>query len=86
MAGAAKCWFCSKRAMKKDKGVTKCRECQSIYWSNFDVSYKGQKGKGDKCWNCSRNTVHQIGIVGSVRVCRCSICSACYVSLPPAMR
>jgi hypothetical protein len=59
--------------------VQRCRNCRSMWWSQFDRPSMGRPRKGFACHTCDNNRVHPLGKVSDASVYRCSACGTTYV-------
>jgi hypothetical protein len=78
------CRSCGTRNSRKKNGVYQCgnRNCEAVTWDLFDQPTKTGRGRGQMCWNCSKQTLHDVAIIGEYKISRCGTCSTSLVGRP----
>ena len=69
-----KCPFCGELTLHGDASM-ECSNCGFIGWQLIAPVNPG-KGKGNKCVNCKKQTLHSLKSVADrgVEIMRCSVC------------
>lgn len=67
------CPSCSQKTYYNNGAVKQCTQCHATGWGWNHVVEPGQ-GKGQKCPNCTKQTLHSVAEVGALTVRRCSTC------------
>lgn len=79
MAMGASCPHCGSKTFHDNGSVSVCKTCSAVGWSwRKEVSHTG-KGRGNKCPNCEKQTLHKVGVLGAGQVIR--RCGTCDYSL-----
>ena len=58
---------------KESESFSKCSNCGFVGWRIIDPVKPG-KGKGNKCVNCRKSTLHYLTTLEGVDMFRCSVC------------
>lgn len=82
MAKGYGCPGCEQQKGKYENGHYQCSDCRTIWWTPFDRPSAGEKGKGEKCPHCRKQTVHAVADIADVKVYRCSICATSIIVHP----
>ena len=74
MPRGRKCPFCGELTLHDD-ALMECSNCGFIGWQVFSPVNPGP-GKGYKCVNCGKSTLHSLKSVAdkNVEILRCSVC------------
>ena len=77
MAKGKKCSFCSALTLHDDdsESFSECSNCGFVGWG-VGAPVEPGKGKGSRCINCKKQTLHSLTMVADtgVEMFRCSIC------------
>ena len=85
MPKGSKCSFCGELTFHVDnsESFSECSTCGFVGWRVGAPVYPG-KGKGFRCVNCGKHTLHFLAEVTDVEMFRCSICQYAGVRPTPA--
>jgi DNA-directed RNA polymerase subunit RPC12/RpoP len=80
MAKGYRCPNCGIQKGEHNGSHIYCPDCEAIFWDLNDSSFENGKGKGNKCHNCGKFTLHNINDIESdsdiIKIYRCSTCHA----------
>lgn len=78
MAGST-CPSCNQRTFYDNGSVKQCTQCNATGWG-WNKGIEPGQGRGQKCTNCAKMTLHAVANLGNYTIRRCSTCDYSLVS------
>lgn len=76
-----KCPICEERTYHDNENHFSCSHCKSIGWPTHKAVVGVGKGRGLRCPNCMKLTLHDIAVVEKITIRRCKVCNYTLIHL-----